>query len=57
MSVEQITALSEHILPFTKEDNKCLQKQLLKQRNRALLERILKTMVEKPYELYSFDKK
>jgi hypothetical protein len=47
----------DDFLPFTKEDNKCYQKWLTKQKNRAQLSRILKIFAEDGYCNYRFEKK
>ncbi len=37
------------VLPFTKEDNECAQKKMIKERNRAVLLRTLTTLQADPY--------
>jgi len=57
ITIEIIVQVVDDILPFTKEDNKCYQKWLTKQKNRAQLSRILKTFAEDGYCNYRFEKK
>lgn len=45
----QTQEIINKILPFTDEDKKCLQKHMIKSRNRAVIETMIKTLATVPY--------
>lgn len=52
-----IDQIVNNLLPFNEGDMKCMQKHMLKERNREMLKRALKTIHEQPYKRYFFESK